>query len=247
MNYLKNTTSYDTIIKKIMEEYMIRDSVKNEIFGKLNCGIFRFEDFVIKEDTNKNRGIYKIDIRKEEFYFTMTFDSSNTEIFKVECLPGEIFSRSEYKINFSSIQFHIENWLERVKTEMLNPIQQRYMDKTVEAFIDEINIKFDDMDESYFTREEGVALAKRLDELQEIITNRESDETPKELQVEISKMQNEIEFLKATINTLNKKKWFKNALLKFRTWSNDPQNQELIKLGVDSVKAITQLDLPDIK
>lgn len=60
-------------------------------------------------------------------------------------------------------------------------------------------------------------------------------------------MKKEIEFLKNTINNTTKRKWLKNTLLKLRAWSQNPQNQELIKLGMNGVKAISQLDFKDIR
>jgi hypothetical protein len=232
-----------------MGDTMIRESIKHEIYEKLNYDIFRFEDFVVKEKLNDQE--YFIDIRKNEFYFMIKFDFNDSSNVRILYLPGMIFNEDTELIplsNFnSSVKRSIASWLTRVKIEMLNPMQCRYIDNTIEAFIDDINSKLDNIDDTYFTKSEGEDLAIRLEKLEILLTERESKDENKELLQEITRMKNEISFLKNTIDKMTKRKWLKNTLLKMRAWSKNPQNKELIMMGMEGVKAISQLDFPNIK
>ncbi|MCI8902087.1 MAG: hypothetical protein HFH76_16020 [Lachnospiraceae bacterium] len=88
-------------------------------------------------------------------------------------------------------------------------------------FREEIENKLCEMEDGYFTKDEGDELRVRLEQLEKMIREKDSQE---ELQVEISKMKEELEFLKAAINTLTKKKWLKSALVKMWSWG---QNEKI--------------------
>ena len=103
--------------------------------------------------------------------------------------------------------------------------------------------KFDEIEDRYFTKEEGDELRERLEQLEKIILEREHQEDRED---EISKMKEEIEFLKATIDTLTKKKWLKSALVKMWSWGQNEENRKLIESGVEAVKAISQMDIPKL-
>ena len=59
-------------------------------------------------------------------------------------------------------------------------------------------------------------------------------------------MKEEIQFLKATIDTLTKKKWLKNALIKMWSWGQKEENRKLIESGLEAVKTISQMDIPKL-
>jgi len=59
-------------------------------------------------------------------------------------------------------------------------------------------------------------------------------------------MKEEIEFLKQSIDTLTKKKWLKNALVKMWSWGQKEENRKLIESSVEAVKAISQMDFPKL-
>ena len=246
---LKKILPYDIIIENVWGDYMIRESIKREIYDRLNYDIFRFEDFVVKEELNNQN--YLIVIKKDEFYFQIEFDINETSNVRLSYVPGVIFYEDADTIllsNFySNIKRTITSWLARVKIEMLNPIQCRYVDNTIEIFMDEINERLEDIDDTYFTKSEGEDLANRLDQLEKLLTERQDQNENKELLQEIVRMKNEIKFLKDTIDKTTKRKWLRNTLLKRRAWGKNPQNQELIKMGMEGVKALSQIDFPNIK
>lgn len=227
---------------------MIRESIKFKVYNRLNYDIFRIDDFVIKEELKDK--LYLISIRKDQFYFIIKMNVSNNNVW-VSYLPGNILNEESEEIKiyeFETLVMRlIREWLDRVKTELVSSIQYRYIDNTIEQFIDEINIKLEDIEDTYFSRSEGEELAIRLEQLEKLLTQREDNDDNIGLLNELEKMKNEIKFLKDTIYNTTKRKWFKSTLLKMRAWSKDPQNKELIMMGMEGVKAISQLDLPSIK
>lgn len=228
---------------------MIRKSIKNKIYSWLNYDIFRCEDFLIQEKQDDKE--FAIDIIKDEYYFKMKIRQSNIETIEIYLKPGEIYEGGYLKADIQEINSRVKDsiiaWLLRVKEEMLSPIQYRYYNNTIESFMDEINNKLQDIDDTYFTKSEGDSLANRLEQIEKLLTERGDRENDIELLQEIEKMKIEIDFLKSTIDKTTKRKWFKNTLMKMRAWSKDPENQELIKLGMEGVKALSQINVPQIK
>ena len=121
--------------------------------------------------------------------------------------------------------------------------RKRFINDSIQKFREEIENKFDEIEDRYFTKEEGDELRERLEQLEKIILEREHQEDRED---EISKMKEEIEFLKATIDTLTKKKWLKSALVKMWSWGQNEENRKLIESGVEAVKAISQMDIPKL-
>lgn len=250
INNLKNKSLCAILIKNVWGDYMIRESVKQEIFNSLNYDIFRFEDFAINEEYSGD--IYKMYIKKDEYYFVISIEVSYDEEVNIKIMysPGDVLKEYSVKIGLSrfnsDIVLNIKKWLLIIKKEMLTPLQSRYFDNTIEAFRDEINSKLESIEDTYFTNVEAEKLKDKLEELEKILADRENDELEKELKKEIAKMKDEINFLKNTISNTKKRKWFKNVLLKTMAWSKNPQNKELIKMGIDGVKAISQIDFHNI-
>lgn len=220
---------------------MLRDCIKNLIFRALNDDIFRYEDFTVDETDDYENTLY---IQYNDYYFRMVFDSDYCEI---TYSPGKIFIEETDELKILNFEYYIvtkiKEWLNRIKSEMLNPIEKRFIDDSIQKFREEMDSKLSEVDDGYFTNEEGNELREKLEQLENLILERDSQ---KEMQSEIVKMKEEIEFLKATINTLTKRKWFKNALMKMWSWGQKEENRKLIESGVEAVKAISQMDIPKI-
>lgn len=240
----------------------IRDQFKNEIFASLNFDIFRFEDFEIDINSEDNSGsIIKISYDKCFIELNLsnnqknnqrrTFDGLHVNNQVKNCfikyLPGKFFAQEEEEMDINEFitykEQKIHDWLLRVKEEMLNPLDRRFITDNIQKFREEIENKLEGIEDGYFTNEEGIELREKLDQLENIILNRDSQE---EMQSEIAKMKEEIEFLKATVNTLTKKKWLKNALVKMWSWGQKEENRKLIESGFEAVKAISQIDIPKV-
>lgn len=234
--------------KKITEVYImiIRDAIKNEIYATLNYDVFRFEDFTINTIDTADSLIdsFVIRIAYDEYFFEMTLTNAECSI---QYSPGDFFLLGSEIMKLSEFfkfkEQSIHSWLSRIKNDMLNPLEKRFIDNNFQNFREEIENKFCEMEDGYFTKDEGDELRVRLEQLEKMIREKDSQE---ELQVEISKMKEELEFLKATINTLTKKKWLKSALVKMWSWGQNEENRKLIESGVEAVKAISQMDIPKL-
>lgn len=217
---------------------MLRDCVKNKIYNALNYDIFRYEDFIIEEDVGF---VGDIRIRYNEYYCKMQFDDDCCQI---TFSPGKVLTEETVELNLSIFENRIEkyiySWLPRIKRDMINPVEKRFVDSSIQEFRSEIENKLSEIDDGYFTKEEGELLRERLEQLENIISERDSQE---ELQSEVAKMKEEIEFLKATVDTLSKKKWFRNALIKIWTWGQKDENRKLIETSVETIKSISQMDI----
>lgn len=220
---------------------LIRDFIKNRIFGALNYDVFRYEDFDIVENDDYNGFIQ---IKYSDYYFRMEFGYEYCEI---TISPGDVFTEETIKLKLivfeKKILFHLHNWLNVIKIDMLNPLERRFVDNSIQEFREEMDSKLKEMEDEYFTKDEGDNLREKLEHIEEMILDMDSKE---ELQTEISKMKDEIQFLKATIDTLTKKKWLKNALVKMWSWGQKDENRKLIESGVEAVKAISQMDIPKL-
>lgn len=221
---------------------MIRGSVKNEILEMLNYDVFRRDDFQIEE---KNEIDFEsLIIKKDEFFFEIHFWIYK-DGFKTISSPGKFIDREEIEGNGSyfesDMKNRIETWLERIKIEFLESIDVRTFNDMMESFTVELDEKLQEVEDTYFTKEEGMQLEERLNMLEEIIRQREeATQENEKLNSEIDKIKMELEFLKATINSTTKRKWLKNMLLKINAWRKDPENKQLIQLGMDGVKLISQ-------
>ena len=222
---------------------MIRESVKNYVFELLDYDIFRFEEFTIREGKFNSRESIKISI--DDYYFMFYFERDTCHI---QYNPGVILTEEkeefEAKIFQRNISRIVINWLERVKSEKMNPLQERYINQKIQDFKKELESRLEKVEDTSFTRDEREDLKSRLEILEDIILqNKEQEGVLKE---EIIKMQKEIQHLKATIGTSTKRKWLKNAVIKMWSWSLKPENKKLIELTRDTVKSITQIDFPNI-
>lgn len=223
---------------------MIRACVKNTIFQALNYDIFRFEEFEIKESDTYSGD--RLHISKDKYFYNICIEESGC---KISYCPGEVTEEENVILdvrNFESkIENNIQSWLRRVKRDILNPLQERFIIQSLQAFQEKLNEKLEEItDDMIFTSEEKTELRNRLDMLEKMIS--ESNSKNDDLQSEVSKMNKEIEFLRCTVDTLTKKKWLKNAITKMWAWSKQPENKKLIEVGADVVKTISQIDFSNL-
>lgn len=223
---------------------MIRQCVKNIIFESLNYDIFRFEDFTVKESNHYSDD--RICISYLDYYYQIDL---NEESCNIVYNPGYVLTVENDEIVISNFEKEIRPsvryWLDRVKRDLLNPLQERFIVQTLKDFKKELDKKLAEIkDEESFSKEEKEALKERLDMLEKIILDNASENN--DLKAEIKKMKQELDFLKVTVDTLSKKKWLKNAITKMYTWSQQAENKKLIEAGADVIKKISQIDFPNM-
>ena len=52
---------------------------------------------------------------------------------------------------------------------MLNPIEKRFIDDSIQKFREEIESKFEEIEDGFFTKDEGDILRERLEQIENII------------------------------------------------------------------------------
>ena len=221
---------------------MLRGTFKSSLLSCLDYDVFRYGDFEIKSHVGE------LMIGYDNFYFNITVCSTKKQC-TITCKPGEVLTEDTEIMSLNRLQMeggrHIKNWLIRVKTELCSPIQQRLTSNQIEQFKEELQEKLQKVDDSFFLKEEGEQLKQKLEELERLFF-KESEEK-KEINDELQHMKSEMEFLKATVDTLPKKKWLKNAMVKIWAWGQKEENKKLMQAGFETIKTITQLDASDIK
>ena len=223
---------------------MLRNSMKHIIYDALNYDIFRFEDFKFDE----SKSYILLSILYDEFYLNIC-EYNNNNIVEITYSPGTVKDHESEELSLSFFERNIvniiHNWLDRIKRDLLTPIQERIIIDKLDKFRDEINEKLKDIDDTFFSAEEGRQLKEKLDELEDNFV--QASQENEEIKDELEKLKSEINFLKETISTMSKKKWFGHAITKLISWGQKKENQMLIKSGFEAVKAITQIDVPDVK
>lgn len=231
------------ITKREVYTMEIRERVKNIIYDALNYKFFLFEDFVIEES---GRYVCGLRISYDKYYFDIGYNDSDGK-WQIRFSPGKILMEDSTVITMSEFERRIvgalQYWLDLVKEDMLNPLEMRFIANSIQEFKSEIDNKLNEMEDSYFTKEEGDALREKLEQIENMILNQTAQD---EKEKEILKMKEEIEFLKQSIDTLTKKKWLKNALVKMWSWGRKEENRKLIESGVEAVKAISKMDFPKL-
>lgn len=221
---------------------MLRESFKNSLLSCLDYDVFRFEDFEIRSNAEE------LMIGYDNYYFYIIVDSKKKQC-TITCEPGEVLIKDTEIVSLNRLQTegrgYINKWLGRVKAELCSPIQQRLTSNQIEQFKEELQEKLQTVDDSFFLKEEGEQLKQKLEELERLFF-KESEEK-KEINDELKHMKSEMEFLKATVDTLSKKKWLKNAMVKIWAWGQKEENKKLMQAGFETIKTITQLDASDIK
>lgn len=221
----------------------IRERVKNIIYNALNYKFFLFEDFVIEES---GRYVCGLKILYDKYYFDIGYNDGDGK-WQIRFSPGKILTEDSTTIAMHEFENRIvrviQLWLDLVIEDMLNPLEMRFIVNSIQEFKSEIDNKLNKMEDSYFTKEEGDVLREKLEQIENMILNQTAQD---EKEKEILKMKEEIEFLKQSIDTLTKKKWLKNALVKMWSWGQKEENRKLIESGVEAVKAISQMDFPKL-
>lgn len=225
---------------------MIRQYIKNMLFDSLNYDIFRFEDFNISEQSENEK--YIVIFSYDSNYYFQLVCSADDDYCRIEYSPGNLLMKEKNRISMGAFERYvagqIHEWLDRVKKEILNPIQERFIGQAIQKFKEQLDDELSKVADEFFSKEESEELKKRLDVLEKIVLDGNSQTS--NLKNEVEKMKQEIEFLKLTVDTLSKKKWLKNAITKMYTWSQQSENKKLIEAGADVIKKISQIDIPNM-
>ena len=135
----------------------------------------------------------------------------------------------------------IEQWLERIRTEMQSHpiVRQLHQQEEQLAALKE---EFANVPDEFFSQDEAAALRIRLDELeQRMAANLKQSIGDKDTLTErITSISADIQMLKDNVETLSKPHW-RNALAsRLFGWLQDPNNQKLLVSGVDVARNLLE-------
>jgi hypothetical protein len=200
---------------------MIRGTLLNDITNKLNTRPFSQNDFDIhfaKTSIGVNVSIVYRYIDKFVFKFNLSKDP-NTKI-KVDRSPGDLIENEILTLDHKGdITYELNKWITAVKEEMdIMPFAREF--EETKSKILEMEEKFNEVPEKYFTKEESELLKQRLETLEvefEEKLRKELDDKFN-LEYEVRSMKAEMEQLKIQVEILNKRNWIKSFGTKLHGW-----------------------------
>jgi len=151
----------------------------------------------------------------------------------------------EFK-NTDGIFERITSWLSCIWEELsANPTLKQIENQQQQ--IDEIFVKFDSIKDEYFTEQEATELRSRLDSLEETLKSQieQNNEDKKVFEEEVSKLHNDIDTLKLTVQSFKKKGWLKIFTNKVYKWSKDSDNRNMLMGGYEIIRELLPNDIKD--
>lgn len=245
---------------------MLKESFKKSILDCLNKVPFSESEFILEETEDKDfwSKINVLTIRwriEKDFYYKISISGRKTTSnenktphfeFKTTYSPGEL--SDEEAMNFSdenSLHDSINIWLSMIEEQVINTGNLKILRNRLEQqeiIIMSITEKIDGLTEESFSDVEEETINNKLDEIRAEI-NRKLDEQSSKNEAqrnELIKMKQEIEFLKNTIEQMNKKDWFKMLAFKIFNWTKNPENKQLLSKGIEVAKLALPEDVKKI-
>lgn len=225
---------------------MLSKSFQRELFNIIDTRTnYREEEFQIEQ----NNESYELSLVYNKSYFFKIEKKYRGEILYT-CCPGNFLDVEEKTNNLSSEKYinEVLEWLIRIDQLYLDDAKIRVINRKVELQKEQLeNIikKIDEMPNNTFSQEETANIIERLEKLENDLkeNNRSIQDETSELKDELYKIQQEVEFLKNTINSMNKKSWLKILAIKLFNWTKKAENRQLLAAGIDVAREI----LPEVK
>lgn len=175
-------------------------------------------------------------------YFILKIGGTSTSYSRC---PGPI-TRNDYgELSKNEDVFsRIQGWLDNIESEIkaapvLREINQHRSD--VDKKLSDLEEQFNENDQEKFTQEEMLEFKTKLEEFRAEFTKKLEEEIKNktELQSELRKITNEVDFLKLQIDSLSKGNWAKALLVRAVNWRK--RNPEVM----GSLASITRELLPE--
>ncbi|MFJ7668393.1 hypothetical protein ACIQXI_14935 [Lysinibacillus sp. NPDC097195] len=184
---------------------------------------FFLEDFIIKTVDYTNfvgLDIQYIYLPQYKFEGRIFKDQGK---FHAEFIPGKV-TLTVKKENLSKYEFlsAIREWLTNTYSEMTRtPIERKVKkhDEILKSWQEKIHSMGEEGDH-FFTKEEGEALRKKLNELEDLLKNEiiENQENKQLQKRDLDKLQNEVNTLREHSKVLSKKNWFLSFSVRLFNW-----------------------------
>lgn len=244
---------------------MLRPAIKRKIYQILDSNeFFTFNDFITKESKEYEGTTLRIEYEyKPEYYCELKLPDNTSTLTKEEfkttgfglggnkkieeyqeyvitgkVCPGTLSKTETMERNGKdSFRGIITLWMNNLWQDLTEePLNRAFSLQKDE--IEQIKKKLDSVPEDPFTAEEEESVIERLNKLEEEFKKkiREQFEEKKEIDKRTRELKKEIEHLKMTVSSLNKRGWFKSFATKTFSWLSKPENQKLLKSGKDLVQ-----------
>ncbi|WP_461643624.1 hypothetical protein [Labilibaculum euxinus] len=244
---------------------MIRQKFLKELNEIINAhdrfDSYNFEIKPAKENRTSSITVTITYLQNNNFKFELALPNSQTTAkdeysatykFKGVMTPGPFALKETFSFsNVEPLSGYITSWLDCIWEELLsNPVISE-MDRQREE-LNKMFVNFEETSEEFFTQEEAGELTSRLDELEKKFQSELSKEIKDkdELKKEIQELHKDIETLKVTISSFNKKGWIKEFYGKSFKWLQNPNNKKALKNGYSFVREVLPEDykamLPEV-
>ncbi len=240
---------------------MLRAAQKNEIIKTINnSNIFDFYDFKL-EEKNNDVGIIYLHSEKN-FHFNFKLPEKETIIqnkipiiapekksfiFNGYMRPGRVSDFESFSVEGVYDLYNLlKQWLSELDIELTDLHIQRKLTRTeekVEDFFNKISEMTEEIEDTFFTKEEADNLKEKLDTLENsIIENLKNIMTDKvNLEKEVNNLKKEIEKLKQSTVRISKKNWAKKCFNKMGEWATNPDKRKLFIYGIKFIGGATKL------
>lgn len=228
------------------EKIKLSQTFLNSINERLSTFGFSSEDFIITQgnsDNDKNDNIYiHIEYRYNN-YTHLTILKDTLEIFVMSYSPGKYLKEENKSVKtVEEYLTSIEKWIEILRIELKSsPLGRQIVEneekiKEIQNLIEE---KFKKDNTLFFSKEEGNALKKQLDELEKLFNEKIGD-----LKKESEQLHQEVEMLKEQVSYLPKTKWGTALAIKFINWTS--RNPEAAKqIGQTGLKMLLPQEIEE--
>jgi hypothetical protein len=201
---------------------MIRETLRNEILRTLNHHPFSHSDFemVTSNSYGGSVGVKIIYRYKNSYIFSFNLSKSENKQIKVDRNPGILIENQTVTLNDKDeILAEIIDWISAIKEDMYSsPIAKEFEETREKIF--NMEEKFAEIPDQYFTKEEGEVLKQHLEKVETEFEDKlkEEHENNANLELEIRAMKSEMEQLKIQVEVLTKRNWFKSFGTKLHGW-----------------------------
>lgn len=153
--------------------------------------------------------------------------------YDIKCMPGDILVKDNFEVSsWEKFLDAITQWADNLYIELTSaPVARRVneLDEEMEKVLKIV----DELPEEYFTNEEAESLLKRLDELENKFREHieQSEEDKKSIRAQISQLESDMGFLRASLYTQSQKSWSRSLANRLGRWANSPAGQAILNSG----------------
>lgn len=230
---------------------MIRPEFYSSITNALESeGHFKAEEFIIKEVADKpgpiihieykfsDSCIFRTNVPTEKKEFKDQYGTRSDYHFNIWMSPGGIASSErEIVIGRSALLGAITTWTKYIHEDLRATPTNRRLDEQ-QSELENLMKSMVDLPNEFFSREEAKHIKARLEDLENRLRNnfQAQVEDKEKLKTKLDSMTRDFAELKMQLDSLKKPKWGGALMVRILRWTKEPENQNLLKSGVEVVQ-----------